>query len=216
MDEGSAERFAPTLEKSPLSGGLPFYQKEVHAMPLRRCLRGAPARVPPSDPHPRPELPVADAGLRGPAARARGAALACAEPRVCRFRFDTGTSAPGALIAGWELAGLLDELPPAAARRAAPAPLAQREPGLARQIRLCEHLAEDFHLFSSVPCLAHTFDASPAGGGASCPVQAGVTRSNTSLAEEFQAVIAPEGNVHKPRTLEARDNNVRQHGILRS
>src|SRR5688572_33314649 len=23
-------------------------------------------------------------------------------------------------------------------------------------LRLCEHLAEDFHLFSSVPCLAHT------------------------------------------------------------
>jgi hypothetical protein len=23
-------------------------------------------------------------------------------------------------------------------------------------LRLCEHLAEDFHPFSSVPCLAHT------------------------------------------------------------
>ncbi|HEX5715087.1 MAG TPA: hypothetical protein VF179_02940, partial [Thermoanaerobaculia bacterium] len=37
--------------------------------------------------------------------------LTCAEPRVCRFRFDTGTSAPGALVIDWELAGLLDALP---------------------------------------------------------------------------------------------------------
>ena len=37
--------------------------------------------------------------------------LACAEPRVCRFRFDIGISAPGALVIDRELADLLDALP---------------------------------------------------------------------------------------------------------
>ncbi len=37
--------------------------------------------------------------------------LSCTEPRMCRFRFDTGVSAPGALVVDWELAGLLDAMP---------------------------------------------------------------------------------------------------------
>ncbi len=37
--------------------------------------------------------------------------LACPEPKACRFRFDLGTSAPGALVVDREMAELLDELP---------------------------------------------------------------------------------------------------------
>ena len=68
--------------------------------------------------------------------------LACAEPKVCRFRFDTGTSAPGALVVDWDLAELLDKLPVQKQdsggldRRArSAAPRRRPHPGLAARLR---------------------------------------------------------------------------------